>query len=638
MYISLTNTIGAIRTAVGIIRKNLQLWLDFNKSEVIGSELVDNGDFATESDWNLGTGWSYGDNEAVFTGTSTGAVANWLRQYNVTNIGGRYRVGFDIETEDLGIVGKLTDGWATYIDMDNGSGHYEVDFTPLATEISFTVVTNKSYSITNISVKEVTQFVKDKSPNTNNAKLFTGKALSFNGNDQIDLGSQSATSDITIAMWLNLDDLSGSKCPLTIGEALVKVSNSDIEWYPNENSTQAIFAGVMTVGWQRIVITQTSTSCSLYINGLLIESKAAVVIDTAPKNSYIGSYGPSTWFFEGGISDLQIYNKAWTADDVAYDYNNPNLLAIDNPATSLIVTDLKGYWALNEGDGLVAYDSGSTLEEDVVQNGDFSELGSESVVNGDFSDGVTGWVAPSGWAASGSSIVSSSGNGSLTQDVNVVAGETYLISINILTFTSGTLYVDLGGSSAQTYTTYGVKSFYLTTTSTGLLRFYGGAFLGSITNISVKQVDPNNRWNLGPGWNYGDDKAVSDGTTSNLFQVLEDGNVIGRTYQISLLVSNYTSGYLSTSVGGYDYSTTQVSSNGAHTVIVKVTNASSNDRVYLSSSLFNGSITNISVTEITQSAHGSNTTTSGDLIGATYVDKQDTIPQLGMMDWRRGVI
>ena len=200
--------------------------------------------------------------------------------------------------------------------------------------------------------------VKDKSPNTNNAQLFAGKAMSFDGvNDQVDLGLLSATSDITIVMWLNLDDLSGSKTPVSIGETIVRVNNSDIVWYPNEDSTAITFSGVMSTGWHRLVITQTSTSCSLYINGLPIESATSIAIDTAFKNSYIGSYGPSSWFFEGGISDLQLYGTAWDSDDVAFDYNNPNLLAIDNPDSNLVAADLKGYWALSEGAGSIAYDS-----------------------------------------------------------------------------------------------------------------------------------------------------------------------------------------------------------------------------------------------------------------------------------------
>ena len=44
MYISLTNTIGALRrrvsSAASIITANLQVWLDFANSEWVGGELV----------------------------------------------------------------------------------------------------------------------------------------------------------------------------------------------------------------------------------------------------------------------------------------------------------------------------------------------------------------------------------------------------------------------------------------------------------------------------------------------------------------------------------------------------------------------------------------------------------------------
>ena len=35
------------------------------------------------------------------------------------------------------------------------------------------------------------------------------------------------------------------------------------------------------------------------------------------------------------LSDVQLYNENLSTDDIAYDYANPNKLAIDNPSTSL---------------------------------------------------------------------------------------------------------------------------------------------------------------------------------------------------------------------------------------------------------------------------------------------------------------
>ena len=118
-------------------------------------------------------------------------------------------------------------------------------------------------------------------------------------------------------------------------------------------------------------------------------------------------------------------------------------------------------------------------------------IGSELVVNGEFATD-TDWVTPTGWDIIGGNAVSSSGNGSLTQNVNVTASKTYEVTINLTSYTSGTLFIDIGGSAAQSTITLGSQTFTFETASTGLLRFYGGAFRGSIDNVSVKEYTTSN--------------------------------------------------------------------------------------------------------------------------------------------------
>ena len=58
--------------------------------------------------------------------------------------------------------------------------HYEFYHTALSTSLKIyrnTSGSSSSGELDNISVKEFPQFVKDKSPNTNNATLFTGKIM-----------------------------------------------------------------------------------------------------------------------------------------------------------------------------------------------------------------------------------------------------------------------------------------------------------------------------------------------------------------------------------------------------------------------------------------------------------------------------
>ena len=114
----------------------------------------------------------------------------------------------------------------------------------------------------------------------------------------------------------------------------------------------------------------------------------------------IGRYQAGSNYFNGYISDVQLYNIAWTQADVANDYAKPNEVVSSVPAVNLV-----GYWAMTEGNGGLAYDSSSLLSAEKVSNGtfelgsedvsngDFAELGSEKVTNGDFANGTTGWSA-----------------------------------------------------------------------------------------------------------------------------------------------------------------------------------------------------------------------------------------------------
>ena len=219
MYISLTNTIGAIRTAIGIVRKNLQLWLDFERSDWVGSELV----------------------------------------------------------------------------------------------------------------------VKDKSPNTNNAKLFTGKALSFNGNDAVtDFGNPNVNLK-SICFWVNLDTTTEQLFNLTATHSIEAVS------------------GVITLNG-------TWSNSNIYVDGIATTSigttpkRVVVTTDTNILVSDLEFARIGTDYGSLDLADVQIYDAEFTLADALLDYNNPNHLIFD-VGGSIALANLKGYWALSEGDGLVAYDS-----------------------------------------------------------------------------------------------------------------------------------------------------------------------------------------------------------------------------------------------------------------------------------------
>lgn len=274
----------------------------------------------------------------------------------------------------------------------------------------------------------------------------------------------------------------------------------------------------------------------------------------------------STNNFNGNIDELAVWNKYLTDDECAAVYNGGTSVDLYSLGIS---ANLQHWWRMGDPTGQTEYPVipdqvtgglsnnlvvNGTFEQtgpEIIQNGDFSELGSDQVTNGDFAEGDTDWTAAAGWAIANGAATCSSGNDNLSQLVGAVAGKTYQISVDV-TLTSGTLVVDLGYDAAEPYTesisTSGTKTFYLKAVNTNSLRFYGGAFRGSVTNISVKQVDPNDNWFFPTtlpqpqgDWLIEEGKAVrgdNGGTNSSIDQTL---SITTTQYKFSY-TRNYTGG------------------------------------------------------------------------------------------------
>ena len=247
------------------------------------------------------------------------------------------------------------------------------------------------------------------------------------------------------------------------------------------------------------------------------------------------------------------------------------------------------------------------LSSNLVQNGDFSEEGAEEVSNGSFSqEGVqlitngsfdtdSDWTKGTGWSISGGSANCDgvSSNSSLYQNVGGVNNTIYKITGTISNYVSGTLQVG-GSSNFLAVNSNGDFVHYRQWTSDSTLYLKSVNFIGSIDNVSCVEVGQD--WTLGTGWSIGEDKAISDGTTSNLDQF--STSIIGKSYKVALTVNNITTGALSVRLGSTSSSEViNITSNGTYIAYGVA------ETTYLrlrSQSGFDGSVTNISVKEVGQ--------------------------------------
>ncbi len=240
------------------------------------------------------------------------------------------------------------------------------------------------------------------------------------------------------------------------------------------------------------------------------------------------------------------------------------------------------------------------LSSNLVQNGDFSEEGVQEVSNGSFTNGSTDWTLGTGWSIGEDKATfdeTIGGAGDIVQNSILTSGKSYKLTFDTLETNGGNLAYKLGGgytfiSNIQantTHTVYGVSG--------GSQFALRGAsdFIGSITNISVKEVGQN--WVFGDSWDIGSSKATR-ATSINwgLDQTISSA-VNGRTYRVTTEITDYNSGNLQLALG----------SGGTVNAIGSALGVYVNEFVWDGTSgtiiryqgNFIGSITNISIIEIT---------------------------------------
>jgi hypothetical protein len=157
-----------------------------------------------------------------------------------------------------------------------------------------------------------------------------------------------------------------------------------------------------------------------------------------------------------------------------------------------------------------------------------------------------GWTLGTGW-----SIGDSKAECDGTQTVQSNLYQTGIVPINKsykavfdIVVDAGGMVIGIGGSNEQpiieatgTYTLYsratsGDSNFYFAANST---------FVGSVTNLTVQELDPNGYWTIGTGWSIGADKAISTVTGSNS-DITQSILTAGKTYRTVYEIVDYDAG------------------------------------------------------------------------------------------------
>ena len=344
-------------------------------------------------------------------------------------------------------------------------------------------------------------------------------SLEFDGTDEyLNLGDVSTfdgLEDMTISLWVYMTEsrnqlfiskggynTSGASfyfnlsMPTDNGRMRFSAGNADAGtagsggfWYRNSMSDSSLANRAGLNKWDHIAVvySKTDSNVRFYINGYgYTEGSGAggsefIAILNSNQDLRIANRGDE--YFKGRISDVAIYNAAFTDSDIATIYNGREPY---NHKEGSLSKNLKCWWRMGDGN----LDKFGT-SNGVISNALDETLGLDLVTNGAFA-ADSDWTKGAGWTIGSGVATCSANNNNLEQDISAVAATCYKITLDITSYTSGNLYVDIGGSSYVTFNAAGTGlTGYVVTANTNNLRLYGGSFRGSVDNIVVQKVGAN---------------------------------------------------------------------------------------------------------------------------------------------------
>ena len=170
----------------------------------------------------------------------------------------------------------------------------------------------------------------------NNGTLVNGPTFSsanlgsilFDGvDDYVNLGRPAILdlTTLTLSAWVltttNLNQIVIGKSYLTSYYMNIAPNVKKFAFWTNGN--QLVSTTISTIGnplWCNIVATINSTSKSIYFNGIIDSSTAGETVGIDSNDVYIGNSPVVSQPFLGNISNVQIYNRALSAQEILQNY------------------------------------------------------------------------------------------------------------------------------------------------------------------------------------------------------------------------------------------------------------------------------------------------------------------------------
>ena len=509
-----------------------------------GEELVVNGDFATDTDWFLQTGVTISGGKANWSNTANNIG---ITQNGILSSGKVYRVEFTISNYSSGSLRvrhpKITERlyangtYVYYITAENNNFFLQGELQN----------GNPTFSVDNVSVKED----------------LSGDFTFSRNSAATRVNAQGLVENVQILSSNLVSNGNFSQ------EGVQEVSNGSFSQEGAEEVTNGDFAN--------------DTDWSKGSGWSIADGKASCDGNQTSQTTLQSVYNLAL-----GIGNLF---------KITFDISNYSSGQIN--VITLVGTGGPEITNINANGSYTAYSFGASTSDGKIQiiaNSDF--IG--SIDNVSVKEVGQDWdfVGEAELTEQGARILSTSGGQSYINQDALTNTKSYKLSYEITDNTQGSLkLINVNGVSDYPITSsVGTHTEYFTANNNTLFIYRNsGATDVTITNISVKEVGQN--WNLGTGWSIGEDKAINDGNGGGIFPT-PNSLTSGAIVKFQVTISDRTNGYIriqnpSSTIyyvnnintnGTFEYSFTTIDANGWRIEAVGG---------------FNGSITNISVIEIT---------------------------------------
>ncbi len=410
-------------------------------------------------------GYVFIDYDSTGTQGSTGVNINSIIEQNQ-----KYRIETVVDSIDNDGKLKVQIGNAQHA-LSLGTNIFDLTSTSTGSTISIARTSDGdsvTATVSSVSLRKVTNSIKDHSRNSNDGILYSGKALEFDNedgtNDYIELNNANLPGEFTVCTWVK--PYSHTQCNIfgdtandnwirihAASSITVKIAGDSTGYHPVTHG-----GNVALNEWSRVVVTRGSDNIIRFgINGVFYSPTDT----TRAGNFNFNRLGvKDNLEMNGALADVQVYDKAWNATDVKYDWENP--------------------------------------DKDVFHRvGEAQVLGSEEVTNGDFTTDLSSWDI--GNTDATHTVIYSNGSARYQSDStspqlnfdqtisNVEVGKTYQLSIDV-TYTTGRLKVS-GIAPIQTVLSNGLNVFNVVADSNTIRIIRSESDVDALINsVSVKEV------------------------------------------------------------------------------------------------------------------------------------------------------